>query len=103
MHDITKLFLAKKHRIKIEKNVHETTIIALKEVLKEKRTTELMEKGYAEYLTLSADLNEAKEERVKAQYYTGSEFMKKQFKETAKEFFNEIVEKYINKILELLE
>ena len=45
---------------------------------------------------------EAKKDRVKAQYYTGTAFMKERYKERAKEFLKEIVEPYLEKIKELL-
>ncbi len=98
MHDITKLLFAKKFRLKIEKEVHATTIKVLRELIKNKKLLDLIEKGYKEFLNLAIDLSEAKKERVKSQYYTGTTFMKEQFRKNAKEFLNEIVEPYIKKI-----
>ena len=51
---------------------------------------------------MTADLVEAKGERQKAQYYTGSEFMKEKYKETAQIFLNKTVLQYIEKINNLL-
>lgn len=46
MHDITKLLLAEKFRIKVELEVHATTIKVLRELVKNKGILNLMEKGY---------------------------------------------------------
>ena len=102
MHDITKLLLAKKFRIKIEFEVHATTIKALDELIKNKKILNLIKKGYKEFLSLAQDLNEAKKERVKVQYYTGTKFMHKEFKNRASEFYINTVETYLKKIEELL-
>ena len=102
MHDITKLLLAKKFRIKIELKVHETAIIILKSLIKDRELISFIEKGYHEFKNLGNDLAEAKKERVKAQYYTGTEFMKTKYKENAEDFLNKTVLFYIEKILRLL-
>ena len=65
MHDITKLLLAKKFRIKIEFEVHATTIKVLRELIENKEILNLIEKGYKEFLTLAQDLYEAKKERIR--------------------------------------
>lgn len=100
MHDITKLYIAKKHRIKIEKEVHAITIKILREIIKDNSILVLLEFAYKEFLTLANDLEEAKKERVKVQYYTGTSFLKGQYKERAKEFYEKTVIPYINKIKE---
>jgi len=102
MHDITKLFLVKNFRVKIDFNVHKTTIKILKEIVKDKEILKLLEIGYKEFIEMANDLAEARKERTKAQYYTGTEFMKQKYKEKAKNFLNEIVINYINKIQEML-
>lgn len=102
MHDITKLLLAKKFRIKVESEVHATTIKVLRELIKNKDILNLIEKGYKEFLTLAQDLDEAKKERIKAQYYTGTEFMYEEYKERAREFYDDVVLIYLRKIKELL-
>lgn len=102
MHDITKLLLAKKFRIKIEFEIHATTIKVLRELIENKEILSLIEKGYKEFLTLAQDLYEAKKERIKAQYYTGTKFMHKESEKRAKEFYETIVLKYLEKIKELL-
>lgn len=102
MHDITKLFLAKKFRIKIEFEVHATTIKVLGELIKNREILALIEKGYREFLTLAQDLDEAKRERIKAQYYTGTEFMHEEYRKRALKFYHDTVLKYIEKIKELL-
>ena len=101
MHDITKLLLAKQYRLKVEFKVHETTIKLLRELIKNKELTRLAEKGYKEFLTLANDLAEAKKDRVKVQYYTGTEYMKQQYKKRAQEFLEETVEPYLHKMQKL--
>lgn len=102
MHDITKLLLAKKFRIKIELEVHSTTIKVLDELIKNKELLSLIKKGYKEFINLANDLAEAKKDRVKVQYYTGTEFMKEQYKKRADEFLKNIVLPYLERIKELL-
>ena len=102
MHDITKLLLAKKFRIKIEFEVHATTIKVLKELIRNKEILNLIETGYNEFLKLAQDLYEAKKERIKAQYYTGTKFMHEEYKRRAKEFHKCVVLKYLENIRELL-
>lgn len=103
MHDITKLFLAKKFRIKVELEVHATTIKVLSELIKNKEILKLMKQGYNEFINLANDLSEAKTERTKTQYYTGTEFMKEQYKKRSYEFLKNTVLPYLKKIKELLE
>ncbi len=62
MHDATKLLFAKKFRLKIDKEVHVTTIKDLRELIKNKKLLDLIEKGYEEFLNLATDLSEAKKE-----------------------------------------
>ena len=102
MHDITKLLLAKKFRLKIEIEVHATTIKVLAELVKNREITDLIEKGYKEFIFLANDLSEAKKERVKVQYYTGTEFMKTEYAKRAEEFLKTTVEIYVEKIRGLL-
>ena len=102
MHDITKLLLAKKFRIKIELEVHATAIKVLDELIKNKEIMSLIQKGYEEFISLANDLAEGKRERVKVQYYTGTEFMKGQYAIRAEEFLKNIVIPYLEKIKELL-
>lgn len=102
MHDLTKLLLAKKFSIKIDLQVHLTTIKVLRELIKNKQLIDLLNKGHKEFLSLANDLAEAKNERVKAQYYTGSEFMHKLYLARAEEFNKQIVYPYIKKILSLM-
>lgn len=102
MHDITKLLLAKNFRIKIELEVHATTIKVIDELIKNKEIISLIKKGYDEFMSLANDLAEAKKERVRVQYYTGTDFMKEQYKERANEFLKDIVLPYLEKIRGLL-
>lgn len=102
MHDITKLLLAKKFRIKVEYEIHATTIKVLRELIRSKEIINLIQKGYGEFLNLANDLEIAKKERVKVQYYTGTEFMHKEYQKRSIDFHKDIVLKYLNKIGELL-
>ena len=102
MHDITKLFLAKKFNIKIDFNVHKTTLDLLKEVVNDKEILKLLKTGYKEFIETANDLARARKERTKAQYYTGTEFMKEKYKEKAKDFLNKIVIPYLNKINDII-
>jgi hypothetical protein len=65
MHDIAKLFLAKKFRIKILKEVHSTTIKVMRIVSERKDIVKLLENGYREFRKLVEELEIAKGERVK--------------------------------------
>ena len=102
MHDITKLLLAKKFRIKIDLEVHSTTVKVIDELIKNKEILSLIKKGYKEFISLANDLAQAKRERVKVQYYTGTKFMKEQYSKRAEEFLESIVLPYLEKIKELL-
>lgn len=103
MHDMAKLFLAKEFRIKIDFEVHKSTILVLKEIIKDKQILKLLELGYKEFIQLANDLAEARKERTKAQYYTGTIFMKEKYREKSNIFLNDTVLPFINKIKTLLE
>jgi len=77
MHDIAKLFLAKKFRMKILKEVHSTTIKVMRIVSERKDLIKLLENGYREFRKLVEELEVAKKERVKVQYYTGTPYLEK--------------------------
>lgn len=102
MHDITKLLIAKRIGLKIEYEVHVTTIKILSELIKNRSLIGMIERGYNEFLSLAQDLNEAKKERVKVQYYTGTHFMKSEYEKRAAEFLESVVMKYIERIKELM-
>lgn len=102
MHDITKLLISNMYGIKIEYEVHATTIKVLRELLKDKDALELLEEGYNEFIYLANDLAEAKKERVKTQYYTGSKFSHEIFQRKAELFLENKVEVYIVKIKDIL-
>lgn len=101
MHDVTKLFIADKFNIKIDFNVHQTTIDVLKILIKQKEAIDMLNLAYNEFTKLLNDLAEAKSKRTKVQYYTGSAFLSEQYRKEANKFFNEIVLPYINKISNL--
>jgi len=102
MHDITKLLLAKKFSLKIEFEVHATAIKALRELIKNKKLLDMIEEGHKQFISLANDLAEGKKERVKAQYYTGTEYMKQEYIKRAKEFHEETVKNYLEAINKLL-
>ncbi len=102
MHDITKLLFVKKFRIKITSRVHETTIKVLRALIDSKKLIELMEEGYKEYLSLADELSEAKKERIKVQYYTGTKYLKRVYKKRAVWFFESVAVPYIKKVERLL-
>lgn len=103
MHDITKLLLAKKFRIKVAKEVHATAIKVLWELIKNKELVGLMERGYNEFRNLANDLGDAKKERVKAQYYTGTKYMADEYRRRASDFQKTAVLPYIGKIKAMIE
>src|SRR3989338_7556152 len=103
MHDVSKLLIAKIYRFKIDREVHSTTIKVLRELLKDDETLRFIEEGYQEFQNLADELSDAKKDRVKVQYYTGTEFMKEKYKERALEFNKDIVKPYIERITKLLE
>lgn len=102
MHDIAKLFIAKKFRIKIEKEVHSTTIKVLRILSKRKDLPKLLEIGYKEFKDLILELEIAKKERIKAQYYTGTAYLENVYRERAKHFLKNIVEKFLIKMEKLI-
>ena len=102
MHDISKLLLAKEFNLKIEKEVHATTIKLIENLIKNKKLFKLYEEGYNEFNSLATDLNLAKRERAKTQYYTGSNYSKDEFKRKSKNFISHVVEPYLIKIEKLL-
>lgn len=102
MHDIAKLFLAVKYNIKIEKEVHATTIKVFKELTTDKELIKLLNMGYKEFLSLSQDLEEAKKERIKVQYYTDTQYLYLEYKKRAEEFFNRSSLNFITKMQKLI-
>lgn len=98
MHDVTKLFLAKHFHIKVDFKVHKTTIELIRSISPNKEISQLLKEGYDEFIAMANDLADAKEERIKAQYYTGSEFMKEKYQEKAIHFINEVVNPYLEKM-----
>ena len=103
MHDISKLLIAEIYRFKIDREVHSTAIKVLRELLKDDEALRFIEQGYEEFQNLADELSDAKKDRVKVQYYTGTEFMKEKYKKKALEFNKDIVKPYIGRIRKLLE
>jgi len=77
MHDLAKLFLAKKYNLKITKRVHFSTIVSFESILEEKELREkvikLLKQAelYYSEIDLPIYLRIAKKERELTQYYTG--------------------------------
>jgi hypothetical protein len=102
MHDITKLFLARNYGFKVNDiDVHGTTISLLSLVLRQSHEdlVSLFESGYEEYKNMAGELYGARNERRKAQYYTGSEFSRDYYLSRARKFYDEKVEPYSEKII----
>lgn len=102
MHDITKLLIAKKFMLKIDLEVHATTIKVLRTLIKDKEVVQFIKKGYREFIFLANDLAEAKRQRTKTQYYTGTAFMRERFQKMSYEFLIETVEPYMVHIRKLM-
>ena len=106
MHNITKYYLALKYNKKIGlPDVHEATINASKELIKNKEIKELIDIAmfeFEEIIPIHYSLIGAKKERKNLQYYTdNSKNMQDITMQKASYFFNNITEKYIN-LIELL-
>jgi uncharacterized protein (UPF0332 family) len=105
MHDITKLFLADKYGLKINKRTHTATIIALREVLKEKETMDELLEMLKEADRIFREVNlvkyleKGRSEREKAQYYTNERLDFRTLHKKASYFVAEIVEPFM-KIME---
>lgn len=102
MHDMAKLLISKKFRIKVDFKVHATTIALLRELTKDSELAALIEDGYREFLSLANDLEEAKRQRVKVQYYTGTRFLRDEYRCKASEFHAKTVMPFIEKMRRLL-
>jgi len=114
MHNRAKLFLAENYSLKISgKFVHQATIEAMKNCLKEKaiskRLIDLLVKAKEKYTSLNLDINEeeilpalleeARKERAKAQYYTHRMLTAEITRKESESFCSEIMTPFI----ELLE
>jgi hypothetical protein len=116
MHDITKLFLAKKFNIKITSpDIHAKTILAVEEIITDKKLKEklvgLLQEAKTTYYnierlkekSLPLLLKKGKQERGKAQYYTQDYTDKKNINAQKTTYFiEEIVRPYIKLIRGLL-
>ena len=101
MHDISKYLLAKQFRIKVRQDVHATTIKLIKDVVANRELPVLLEEGYRKYESLAEDLNRARKQRVRVQYYTGSAYMKELYAKEAEIFSDTVVSPYIMTIEQL--
>jgi len=103
MHDIAKLFIADKFSIKIDFNVHQTTIDVLKELIKDKQIIEMLNIGHNEFIKLLNDLATARKQRTKAQYYTGTKFMHEKYMKEARIFLEKTVIPFLERIKSIKE
>lgn len=81
-----------------KEDVHQTTIRVLNEALKDEELIALFESVYEEYRSMAGELENAKRERTKAQYYTGTPFSSAEFKRRSRKFHDEKVVPYIEKM-----
>jgi len=103
MHDISKLFLAKKYNLRFSQpEVHGAVIQALRELVKRKDILHLIEEAdleYMEIISLHIALGQGKDEREKTQYYT-SETRKPEVEINKASYF---LEKLVKPFLKLVE
>ncbi len=117
MHNMTKLFLAKKFNLKITgKFIHEAVIEALKKYIedeavkskllellnKSKKEFELMDLNLEDKEILPFVLGEAKRERSKAQYYKHYNISKQTTEGDSKKFSDSIIQPFVKIILEMM-
>ncbi|MBW2989451.1 hypothetical protein KY358_03980 [Candidatus Woesearchaeota archaeon] len=105
MHDISKLFLAKRYGLKLgSPNVHAAVIQSLRELVKRKDILSLLEKAEKEYsiASLHLALLQGKDEREKSQYYTSSTVKASVSLEKASYFLENLAKPYINLINEVM-
>ena len=106
MHDISKLFLAKKYDLKCSPpNVHAGVIQALRELVKRRDIISLLEKAEREYdqiISLHLALLQGKDEREKSQYYTSDAVKPSVALEKASYFLEKLVKPYIKLVEKLL-
>ena len=62
----------------------------------------LHNRNFPAFQNLADELSDAKKERVKAQYYTGTAFMREKYGKRAYDFNKDVVKPYIEKIRRLM-
>jgi len=117
MHNLAKLFLAKKFNIKVAgKYIHEAVIEALKKHIGDgtvrNKLLELLDKSRIEFELIGLNLedkeilpfvlSEAKRERSKVQYYKHYNISKKVATGESKKFSDSIVQPFVKIVLELM-
>jgi len=113
MHDITKLYLAEQHNLKLsQRGVHAAAIVALRKVLEDKKVKaiaiKLLEKAENIYeiygsraQAIPVILSRSKREREKAQYYSATATAVELKK--AMDFLEKIVRPYLDLFEKLIE
>lgn len=106
MHDISKLYLAKKYNFRFSQpQVHIAVIQALREFVKRKDIIGLIEKADREFnhiISLHLALMQGKEEREKSQYYTSVSVKPEVALEKASYFLERLAKPYLKLIRELM-
>ncbi|MCX6707266.1 MAG: hypothetical protein NT001_03950 [Candidatus Woesearchaeota archaeon] len=106
MHDVSKLYLAKKYGLKLSQPmVHSAVIQALRELVKRKDILGLLEKAEKEYdeiISLHLAMLKGKDEREKSQYYTSVSAKPSVSLEKASYFLERLVKPYLKLMEELM-
>lgn len=106
MHDISKLYLAKKYSLKFSQpQVHAGVVTALRFYVKRKDILDLIEKAekaYDEIISLHLALLQGKDEREKSQYYTSPIISPEVRMQKASYFLEKLVKPYLKLIEELM-
>ena len=106
MHDISKLFLARKYNLKLgSPNVHAAVIQALREFVKRKDILSLLDKAEKEYdsiISLHLALLQGRDEREKSQYYTSEKVHAKISLEKASYFLENLVKPYTKLVMGII-
>ena len=106
MHDVSKLYLAKKFNLKFSNpEIHAAIIQALRELVKRKDILHLIENAeeeYSEIISLHLSLLLGKKERAKTQYYTNETINPEVAIQKASYFLEKIAKPYIKIVEELM-
>lgn len=106
MHDVSKLYLAKKFNLKFSNpEIHAAVIQAMRELVKRKDILELIENAreeYSEIISLHLTLLRGKKERAKTQYYTDQTIGPEVAMQKASYFLEKLAKPYLKLVEKLL-
>ncbi len=106
MHDISKLYLAKKYNLKFSQpQAHAGVVSALRFYVKRKDILDLIEKAekaYDEIISLHLALLQGKDEREKSQYYTSATASPEVSMQKASYFLENLVKPYLKLVEKLM-